>query len=146
MPWTEFVNPLLGKTIREVKIAEDGMALLFCLYGGELELVRVDADCCSTTWIEHIEGADALPGATVLSVEEIDMPDSVATEEDRAKAEVLQVYGCKITTNKGTCIIDYRNDSNGYYGGNLCWGEQHFYGGLYGQNVSNLDWKELSDV
>ncbi len=44
----------------------------------------------------------------------------------------------------GACVIDYRNESNGYYGGDLVWPGKahHFYGGVYGQNVSTERWVE----
>ena len=41
-------------------------------------------------------------------------------------------------------MIDYRNESNGYYGGNLCWDDESFYGGVYGQNVSTMNWQNVS--
>lgn len=42
-------------------------------------------------------------------------------------------------------VIDYRNESNGYYSGNLSWGDgDYFYGGVYGQNVSKQDWQKIA--
>lgn len=52
---------------------------------------------------------------TVRAVEHIDMPDLGSTNEDAC----IAYYGMKITTEKGRCVIDYRNSSNGYYGGSL---------------------------
>ena len=40
-------------------------------------------------------------------------------KEDDGVSEYIQYYGLKITTNKSRCTIDYRNSSNGYYGGYL---------------------------
>ena len=34
-----------------------------------------------------------------------------------AGVDVVAYYGVKITTEHGRCTIDFRNDSNGYYGG-----------------------------
>ncbi len=54
-------------------------------------------------------------------------------------------YGCKITTDKGHIIIDYRNESNGYYGGDIVWpDDRSFYGGVFGQNVSDEKWKDIA--
>jgi hypothetical protein len=59
--------------------------------------------------------------------------------------EVLAFYGCKISTDKGEIVIDYRNDSNGYYGGNLSWpDDKYFYGGVYKQNVSAEVWRDVN--
>jgi hypothetical protein len=128
---------LVGKTIIKIRIAEDKRALLFITDGGEI-IVRADGDCCSDTWIEHIE-LPTLP-AKVASVEDIDMPDLGSPSE----YECIQYYGCKITTDKGVMVIDYRNESNGYYGGSLSWpDDDYFYGGVHGQNVSDEKWKDL---
>lgn len=130
---------LVGKTIKAIKIAEDRQALLFETDGGDVR-VRCDGDCCSETWIEHVElPALGLP-ALVRTVEDIDMPD-LGQMEGR---DVVAYYGCKIATDKGDVLIDYRNDSNGYYGGSLSWpDESYYYGGVYGQNVSKEEWRDL---
>jgi hypothetical protein len=129
---------LVGKTIEKIKIATDKKALLFVTDCGEI-IARADGDCCSSTWIEHMElPAMGFP-AKVTAVEDLDMPDLGSPDE----YEVIAYYGCKITTDKGVIVIDYRNESNGYYGGNLAWPDDHFYGGVYGQNVSDDDWKDV---
>lgn len=147
-------NPLVGKTVTKVWLASDKMAMKFDVQDGEPIIARADADYCSSTWIEGIDAPDALLG-TVRSVEYLDMPDlgSVAAQsqdkEGSYDPECIAYYGCKITTEKGACVIDYRNESNGYYGGNLVWpdgDDDYFYGGVYGQNVSNNEWREVADV
>lgn len=129
---------LIGKTIKEVKIADDKKAILFATEDGDI-IAKTDGDCCSSTWIEHIElPAMGFP-AKVAAAENIDMPDLGSPDE----YESIAYYGFKITTDKGVIVIDYRNESNGYYGGNLAWPGDHFYGGVYGQNVSNEQWKTV---
>lgn len=132
-------NVLIGKTITELKIAEDKTALLFVTDSGEIK-VRCDADCCSFTWIEHIETPALGFPAKVLSAENIEMPDL----GDMPECDVVSYYGFKITTDKGDLVIDYRNDSNGFYGGNLSWADCDFYGGVFGQNVSNENWQDVT--
>lgn len=131
---------LVGKTIEKLMIADDKKAMLFITDNGDVK-VKADGDCCSSTWIEHVElPARGFP-AKVLKVEDIDMPDLGSPDN----YDVIQYYGCKITTDKGDMIIDYRNESNGYYGGNLSWpDDDYFYGGVYGQNISSEQWKEVS--
>lgn len=132
-------NPLNGRIITSVNIAEDKQAIQFMTTDGPV-MARCDGDCCSYTWIEHIENVAALIDARVTFAEDIDMPD-IGDMPDR---EVVSYYGLKIVTDKGTAILDYRNESNGYYGGCLCWGEdEYFYGGVHGQNVSALAWRPL---
>ena len=135
-------NILIGKTITALKIADDRQALLFSTNEGDIE-VLCDADCCSNTWVEHIEVVALGLPAEVISVVDLDMPDL----GDMPDCDVVTYYGLKIVTNKGEIIIDYRNDSNGYYGGNLTWPGEYHYGGVHGQNDSSKLWIDvLSDI
>lgn len=135
-------NLLIGKKITEVKIADDKEAMLFVCEGGEQLVVRVDADCCSYTWIESVEmPALGLP-FTIINCHDLDMPDL----GDIDGCEVVAYYGAKIITDKGDMVIDYRNDSNGYYGGSIVWpGDNYFYGGVYGQNDSTMNWVDIEE-
>jgi len=137
----EYKDILVGRKIVAVYLADDKKAIRFDLEDGEEVIAKTDGDCCSHSWIENVEGVDALIGGTVAAVEDIEMPD---LGQPKGEYGVVAYYGCKITTDKGHCILDYRNDSNGYYGGNLAWPGDYFYGGVWGQNVSTLDWQKLS--
>lgn len=137
-------NALLGTTIQEMKIAQDKQSLLFVTADGPL-VAKVDGDCCSHSWIEHVElPVNGFP-ATVKAAEDIPMPDL-----GNGDAECRQYYGYKLTTDKGDIIIDYRNDSNGYYGGSIWFPDtdpsayNSYYGGVYGQNVSKEDWQDIA--
>lgn len=132
---------IVGKTINNLMIADDSEALLFKCTDGD-HIIKVDADCCSHSWIEHIELPALGFPAVVLAVEDLDLPGS---DDNHPEHDCLQVYGCKITTDKGEIIIDYRNSSNGYYGGNLVWPGEDFYGGVHGQNNSSMVWVEIAD-
>ena len=74
-----------------------------------------EGDCCSSSWYEHISGAENLAGTVVFGVEDVDMADVVVDNED--EFECLALYGIKIITTRGYVDIDFRNESNGYYGG-----------------------------
>lgn len=128
-------NPIIGKTITALEVSDDKQALRFVLTDGEC-IVDTDADCCSYTWIEHIELPALGFPALVINVEDIEMPDL----GDMEGRDVVAYYGCKITTDRGEIVIDYRNDSNGYYGGSLTWPGEYHYGGVYQQNVSKHQW------
>lgn len=92
-------------------------------------------------WVENVENPEATIGL-VTNAEDIKMPEA-DHPEDKGR-EVVAYYGFKIETVKGTCTIDYRNESNGYYGGSLEWPGEHHYGGVYGQNVSKEVWVKLA--
>ena len=111
-------NPLVGKTVVKVEISTDDQALRFTCSDGTTEVAVCCADCCSHTWIEYVESPENLLG-TVRSVEDLTLKPG----EDNDDGDYEQFYGCKIYTDKGYCLIDYRNESNGYYGGNLGWDE-----------------------
>lgn len=139
-------NVLVGKIILDMKIASDKKAVLFIIQGDggtivEEIIVKVDGDCCSDTWIEHIDlPINGFP-AKVQLVEDLDFP-LLVSEEGHALAQ----YGCKIKTDKGDVFIEYRNESNGYYGGSLHWPDKYWYdGGVYNQNVSTQKWIEIKE-
>lgn len=134
---------LVGKTLNGMEIADDKKALRFLTDKGDA-VVKVDGDCCSDSWVESIELPALGFPALVVSVEDLDMTQP---EESPDEYEAVEVYGCKITTDKGEIVIDYRNGSNGYYGGNLSWpDDSYFYGGVHGQNVSSEKWVGVNDV
>ena len=115
----DIAEALIGKTITSYDIEESGDYIRFTMKDGSTVRLNTYADCCSHTWIESLDAPDALLGR-VQDVEEIDMPHLGNIDGERHKdVDQVQYYGLKITTNKGRCVIDYRNDSNGYYGGSL---------------------------
>ena len=60
---------------------------------------------------------------TVRAVEEVTMTNlgNIPTAHHPTIDVWVQYYGVKITTEHGRALIDYRNDSNGYYGGFHRW-------------------------
>lgn len=139
-------NLLIGKTITSMKIASDKMTLLFTTSEGESLIASTDGDCCSHSWIESVELPVLGFPFTILSINDLDLPSPPDSEHDH---ECLQVYGAKLTTDKGDMIIDYRNESNGYYGGWMNWPgdtDSWVYGGVYGQNISSEGWIELESA
>ncbi len=101
---------------------EPNQGMMFYFGNNEGISFECSAECCSEGWIEHIEGSENLLDATVLSVEEV--PEQEIPDGDPRKLsthDVLLIYFLKIKTTKGYVDIDYRNDSNGYYGTHLNW-------------------------
>lgn len=137
-------NILVGRVIEKIRIASDKKAILFVTDKGDV-IAKADGDCCSSTWFENISlPAYSLP-LKVIGVEDIEMPES---ENENCDGDVIAHYGCKVSTEKGDIVIDYRNESNGYYGGNISWPDEngeydYFYGGVYGQNISTNEWADV---
>jgi hypothetical protein len=113
---------ILNQKIDSFEISDDRESITFHLGNGETAKANCYADCCSETWIESLDNEDALIGGTVRKVEDIEMPHlgDVPTPHHEY-ADCIAYYGLRIETDKGVCVIDYRNDSNGYYGGSLDW-------------------------
>jgi hypothetical protein len=134
-------NILIGRTIKSIQIAEDKMAIKFITDSDDVVML-VDADCCSHTWVEHVELPALGFPALVIDVVDLDMNK----EDEWNDYDLIQYYGCKITTDKGDIVIDYRNSSNGYYGGSIVWPDEngYFYGGVYGQNISENKWIDVT--
>ncbi len=140
-------HPLIGKTIASVYLTSDGGAIRFDLSDGSQVHASAYGECCSHSWIETIQGLDQIIDSPIVSVEDVAMPDLGSNgETDRAinryghYEEEMAYYGCKITSEKGYAVIDYRNSSNGYYGGSLSWDGEYFYGGVHGQNEAKGEW------
>lgn len=125
--WADKDNKLLGKKIIAIEIADTKDYLKF-ITDSEPVFMQVEADCCSTSWIEHMS-LPALP-AVCLKIENVEMPQPSKEEDERhillnnifmeacePEDRCLRFYGFKITTDKGYIDIEYRNSSNGFYYG-----------------------------
>ena len=142
-------NPLVGQIIQQILLTSDARAIKFVLADGQEIIARCEGDCCSSTWIEDVFNPEAALGKPVASAVDIELPEalrgSTKTSNDE---EVVQYYGFAIKTARGCCTIAYRNSSNGYYGGGLCWPDDDYYEGAFGQNKSTEQWiavKELTE-
>lgn len=130
---------LEGKTVTAVERTKDKHAIRFTTTEGQI-VAKCDADCCSHTWIESIQlPVNGFP-FTVTKVEDLDLYDKMERDGE------LKFYGLKLTTDKGDFVLDYRNESNGYYGGNLVWPDSdYFYGGVFDQNQVTEDWEPVTE-
>lgn len=109
-------NRLIGKTLTDIQLDDDKTAIRFVTTEGDV-FALCEADCCSHTWVEAVESTLRRLPALVLDAKELDLQ----REDEEVDYEVIQFYGFKIVTDQGEVIIDYRNSSNGYYGGDLAW-------------------------
>jgi hypothetical protein len=111
------MKELIGKTINSVLIDKNEQTVLqFNTSDGPIVYVAF-GDCCSYTWFADITGFTSLVGQTVLSVDEVELPQPEDGKDERNRDEYDQVYGYNLKTTGGHAHIVYRNSSNGYYGG-----------------------------
>ena len=103
--------------IEEIYVHESGEWISFDLLN-EKYLFGAGGDCCSQSYIYEINGWDALKDETIISVEEKELGevDSEFSLDDCCKA-----YCITFCTTKGRCDVIFRNESNGFYGGDLWW-------------------------
>ncbi len=93
-----------------------------------LQILWVTGECCSHSWIEHLEIPNDIRGGVISRVVDGDyVPTSLEekveaalVEPEEANYESIAVYQTNFYTNRGTISLEYRNSSNGYYGGSLC--------------------------
>lgn len=121
---------LIGKKILGIKTNPNKDVLVFSIIGsphknGQPLVFRAVGDCCSRSWIEDMDGLKELIGKTVTSAKDIEMP---AVKEDRDNCEVILAYGFKIVADGHEALIEMRNESNGYYGGQFEEGFSDKYG------------------
>lgn len=123
------LESLIGKTVRDVSIDAAHQVLKFVLDDGDVQVFHTDGGCCSHSWIEHVSNVSGLRGARVIGVEEVDLEAHwEGGEED--KGDFIRTYSAKLKIeDRPDFEIEYRNASNGYYGGSIeRWGGYHTRG------------------
>lgn len=123
---------LADAPLKAVILADDSSRITFVLENGAEIAYGVEGDCCSHSWIEHLDVPPYVIGETLTGVEDgggvpwdghecvdrkYDDDYNVITEG--CGHDSLQVYNTRFRTPKGDIVLEYRNDSNGYYGGYL---------------------------
>lgn len=107
---------LVGKYIVGVWLSDCKRFISFFHPDGVVSF-SAEGDCCSHSWIEHLQGYAQLVGHTVTRVEAV--PGPGPSPQDQEGHECLTIYWWKIHTDGGYALLDFRNSSNGYYGGSL---------------------------
>ena len=114
-------SDLLNRTIDKVKINTDNTVLrIYSFWSGKFFGFRTEGDCCSYSWIEHVENAEYLAGSKVLEVIDIDVDSEEfpLPEAEKQPDQLIQFYGLEFKLeNRPSFRLEYRNSSNGYYGG-----------------------------
>lgn len=130
-------NKLIGKIIKSIYLADDKTAIRFDLDNGKIIIGICYSECCSSTWIENIEDPENIINSSVISVDDLPL-DDLPLEMENNDGNMIEFYGIKITTNKGYCVIDYRNESNGHYGGDLI-----FPSSISDYSICRLGWDKI---
>jgi len=91
----------------------DGTKLTFKTDAGDFVYVAY-GDCCSESWVESTDPLEELAGATVTRIEQ-----SETQNVDGTRQEYDTVDFVTLVTDKGYWKLEFRNSSNGYYGGSM---------------------------
>ena len=119
--YSQGLTAFVDRQITGVWTNSDGRDVAFTFDDGSTIYADPEGDCCSHSWVEHVSGVAAAEGATIVSVDERPELDSQKNVDDSGY-DCLALYGISLITAHGERIdIDYRNESNGYYGGWLNW-------------------------
>jgi hypothetical protein len=100
----------------------------------------VTQDCCSRSWIDSVDTPVVPEGrkAAVVAVQMPEVFDPTRKEEADGDHYVRKIYEFRIKTTSGDLVVDFRNDSNGYYGAELKLAvvyENHYGDETRGKNV-----------
>ena len=106
---------LIGRRILKVRVSTEQDALILDLDNHESATFVVHGDCCSNSWIEH----HTIPelGGTITDIDEPFLEPHDDPTQGVESWETIRVYHTAFRTTKGDLIVEYRNSSNGYYGG-----------------------------
>lgn len=124
------LKSLVGKIIDKLELNEDSDEFIIYFTDSLYVKFGVEGDCCSQSWIEHLEAPNDIQGAIITDISDggsvawdnhecMEGKDSYGYPTNTCGHDSLQVYNTKFDTDKGSIMLEYRNDSNGYYGGNL---------------------------
>ena len=104
---------LKGRTIENIFI-DKAKENLWVKCVEEDFILSTEGDCCSKTWIEHISVPWREAGP-IVEVKEIELGEGAATRQDCDQLYVLRI----ILQTGGSLDVEFRNSSNGYYGGQM---------------------------
>jgi hypothetical protein len=107
-----------GRPLYSVTLDDAKDVLTFTFQDGGAVRYSAEGECCSSSWIEHLEVPNDVKDRTLVSVDNntVDTPDSV----DTSQFDCLQCYRTVFRLDNGEAItLEFRNNSNGYYGGYL---------------------------
>lgn len=111
----ETLKAIVGATVVAL---EDTKDMTLVLGDGRRVMLTLTGECCSSSSFTEPKQFDELVGATILAAEDRHGQSDNNLPEPEG-ADVIAWHFLVFTTNKGHITIDWHNDSNGYYDGDL---------------------------
>jgi len=116
--WGNGLGDLHGKWVKTIDFPDDQHVVFTVAYNEQL-IYEAEADCCSESWFWHTENMAPLVGRTVMGSRELEMPEWNKAVHGASRQDMDQLYGYEIFYRGGSVVLEFRNSSNGYYGGSL---------------------------
>jgi len=111
---------LVGRKLDAVSLSREKDVFGFAAEGIEVWL-GVEGDCCSYSWVEHVTVTPGAIGAEIIGYSQPNVEQPSDTSQikrpDGYPVDSLAVYELRLHTRAGDVVVEFRNDSNGYYGG-----------------------------
>lgn len=110
-------NGMGNKPLYSVTLDDAKDTLSFNFQDGTRARFQVEGDCCSHSWIEELTVPESVNGLTLIEVQDYRQDQQWLEPEEYT---LRQSYKTVFRLSNGeTITLEYRNDSNGYYGGYL---------------------------
>ena len=109
---------LVGQIVTSASITSDKEIIELTLHPDRAVYLITEGGCCSHSWFSHVEGIRSLIGQEILSLESRPF-NSFRKKDDDGYESYIKVYGFAIVTATGKTVFEFRNSSNGYYGGSV---------------------------
>ena len=104
------LEALKGEKVEYALEHEDDVYLV--MIDGRIARLRPEGDCCASAYIASVYNPEALTVAEIISVEDLEN----GSYHD-AGYTFTDVWGHRINTSQGACVLDCRTEHNGYYSG-----------------------------
>lgn len=114
------IQKLVGRSVKGIYMSHE--FLKFSTDRGDLAF-SVYGDCCSQSYFYDFIGVRRLlDNGPIVAAETLNLGDP--DDEDSRAGEVVIAYGFRFVTEDPTfgevsSVMSFRNDSNGYYGGEM---------------------------
>jgi len=110
--------PFTIKSVEMVGSGDDRIKLTST--EGEVIQFYVEGQCCDLSYFEDfcINDVKQLVGETLVNIEHVDSHlDWMVLDDVKTGNRHFSYHAVKITTNKSSITVDWRNESNGCYSG-----------------------------
>lgn len=137
--YEELVGLRIEQALQAINIHSGDLEIYLVFLDGRIVRLCPEGDCCAHAYIAQVNNPEALLIATIISIEDLEHSyeriDEIRNAEDGGRGvgdsenpdddddHAFDIWGHRINTDRGTCVIDCRTSHNGYYSGwlNVAW-------------------------